>query len=93
MVFARFDRGESLASVAEAVGESPGVVLTYLLDYIRERRLTSPEPWVDEATFRRIGEIAKETGIARPMAILKRLRGSADYDQVRISIACLQNAE
>ncbi len=93
MIFARFDRGESMASVADAVGKPPGVVLTYLVDYIREKKLTSPEPWVDDATFRRIGEIARETGIARPMAILKRLDGAADYDQVEISIACLQNAE
>jgi len=93
MVFARFDRGESLASVAEGVGKSPGVVLTYLVDYIREKKLSSPEPWVDEPTFRRIAEIARETGIARPMAILKRLRGGVDYDQVQIAIACLKNAE
>jgi len=64
--------------VADAVGKPPGVVLTYLLDYIREKKLASPEPWVDDATFRRIAEIARETGIARPMAILKRLRGGAD---------------
>jgi len=93
MTFARFDRGESVASVADAVGKSPGVVLTYLVDYIREKKLTSPEPWVDDVTFRRIGEIARETGIAHPMAILKRLDGAADHDQVQISIACLQNAE
>lgn len=93
MVYERFDRGQSLDTVADAIGKSPDAVLEYLLDYLREKRLTSPEPWVDAATFDRISEIARVTGTARPINILRQLNGLVTYDQVKIAVACIENAE
>jgi len=43
--------------------------------------------------FGRFAEIAKETGMVRPMRILKALNGGVDYGDVRIAIACLENVE
>jgi ATP-dependent DNA helicase RecQ len=91
MVCDRFDHGESLAAVADAIGKPLDAVLEYLLDYVREKKLTSPEPWVDAATFDRISEIARVTGTARPINILHQLNGLVTYDQVRIAVACIEN--
>jgi ATP-dependent DNA helicase RecQ len=91
MAYGRFDRGESLANVADVVGKPAERVLEYLLDYLREKRLTSPEPWVDVRSFERIGDAAKRIGIARPITILRELEGAATYEEVQISIACIKN--
>lgn len=91
LAFGRFGKGESIVAVSDAIEKKPEIALKYLLDYIKQKKLTSPEPWVDTATFARISEAAKEKGTARTMGILKELDGTADYDQVKISLACLEN--
>jgi len=93
VAYGRFDRGESVSDVAAVIEKRPGIVRKYLLDYINDKGLTSPEPWVDGALFQRVAEIARQTGIARPMKILKELNGDAAHDDVQIAIACLKNAE
>jgi ATP-dependent DNA helicase RecQ len=89
----RFERGEALADVAATLEMRPAIALKHLLDYIADRGLTSPEPWVDGALFERVAEVASETGIARPMRIVKALGGNVEYDDVQIAIACLKNTE
>ena len=93
MAYGRFDRGESLAQVADSVGKPPDRALEYLLDYVRERRLTSPEPWVEASLFARIADAATRLGLARPISVLRELEGAATYEQVQIAIACIKNGE
>ncbi len=91
LAFGRFDKGESIVAVSDAIDKKPEIALKYLLDYIANKKLTHPEPWVDDATFARIAEAARIKGTARVMAILKELGGEATYDDVKISVACLEN--
>jgi ATP-dependent DNA helicase RecQ len=93
MAYGRFDRGESLNAVADTIGKPLDAVLTYLLDYICEKKLTSPEPWVDVRSYERISDAAKRIGIARPISILRAVDGAISYDELRICIACLKNGE
>ncbi len=93
LAYGRFERGESVSAVAAAIERRTAVAVKYLLDFIRDRGLTSPEPWVDRATFDRVAKIAEEAGTARPMKIVRGLNGDADYDAVQIAIACLENID
>ncbi|MFC2095433.1 RQC domain-containing protein, partial [Candidatus Bipolaricaulota bacterium] len=93
LAFGRYDKGESIVAVSDAIEKKPEIALKYLLDYIAQKKLTNPEPWVDSATFAQIAEAARQVGTARTMAILKELDGQADYDQIKISLACLENVE
>jgi len=93
IAYGRFDRGESLANVADAVGKSPDRVLEYLLDYLREKKLRLPEPWVQASLFARVAASATRLGLARPISILRELEGAATYEEVQISIACIKNGE
>ena len=93
LAFERFERGESIADVAAALEAATSVALKYLLDYVADRGLTSPEPWVDGARFERVAAAAAEAGIARPMRILKTLGDDIEYDEIQIAIACLKNAD
>jgi len=89
MAYGRFERGESLANVADAIGKPVDCTLDYLLDYLREKKATSPEPWVEASLFQRIAEAAARVGIARPISILRELGEDATYDDVQIAIACI----
>ncbi len=91
IAYERYGRGASVSEVAATLEKRKAIALGYLLDYIRDRDLTSPEPWVEQTLFRRIAEAAKRTGVARPLKIVKELEGDADVDDVRIAIACLEN--
>jgi len=93
IAYERFDRGESVSVVAASIEVSPAAALKYLLDYIDDKGLTSPEPWVDGRLFERVAGAAEEAGLARPMKIVKALGGDVEYDEVRIAIACLENAD
>jgi ATP-dependent DNA helicase RecQ len=93
LAYERFGRGDSIAAVSDAIDKRPDVALKYLLDYIADKRLTEPTPWVDAVTFARVAEIAQTVGTSRPMRILKELNGSATYDDIKISLACLENAD
>jgi len=91
LAFGRFDRGASVAAVADALDASRSVAVRYLADYLRERGAVSPEPWADRRTFSRVEEVAARIGIARPEAILRELGDTVDRDALAACIACLEN--
>lgn len=97
LIFARFERGESIASVAADIGKPYDTVLGHLLEYIKANNITSPEPWVDTRTFDQVAKTAHEVGVARPMKILRMLRDKSDaaigFDKIQICTACLQNQD
>lgn len=93
LAYGRFDKGESIVAVSDAIEKKPEIALKHLFDYIAHKKLTSPEPWVDTATFEAIVRVARQTGTARTMAILKELDGQADYDQIQIALACIENLD
>ena len=93
LAFGRYERGESVASVADAIEKTRKVAVEYLLDYIRENRLRSPEPWVDAQTFDRVSAVAHRVGTARLRTIGRELGGDADSDQIRICVACFAQQE
>ena len=88
LAFGHYERGESIASVADAIEKTKKVAVGYLLDYIRNNGLRSPEPWVDAQTFERFSTVARRVGTARLRTIVKELGGDADPDQVRVCAAC-----
>ena len=93
LAFGRYERGESVSAVAEAIEKTETVALKYLLDYIRENRLTAPEPWVGTPTLERVAAVSRQTGTASSKAIRKALDDEATDDDVQICLACLANLE
>jgi ATP-dependent DNA helicase RecQ len=92
LAFERFERGESLASVAEGIGKTEAVALKHLCDFISTEGRTSPEPWVADSTLKRISAAVRTAGIASPRAIRRALGGDAPGErEIRICLACLAN--
>lgn len=93
LAFTRFEQGESVTAVAEAIEKTETIALKYLLDYLREHGLTSPEPWVSTLTFEQVADLSRQTGTASHKAIRKTLGGQATDEDVQICLACLANLE
>ncbi len=86
-----FDRGMSLDEVASIVKRAKSTVVRYLEEYLRKYDKESPEPWVNAELHAKILESAQRVGGYRLRPLFDDLDGAADYDQIRISLACLKD--
>jgi len=87
--FELFSQGCSVNEVADKLDRATSTVFGYLEEYIRQEKLTSPAPWVDEKTFLLILEAADKVGMDRLKPIFDSLNGAISYDLIRISRACV----
>ena len=93
LAFELFKQKHSIPEVASAIKRAESTTMQYLVEYIQREKLYLPLPWVDDQTFKEITEVAKQTGIERLRPIFDFLQGRIDYNQIRISVACLRNNE
>jgi ATP-dependent DNA helicase RecQ len=88
-----FREGRSIDDVAAQTGRAHSTVAGYLVEFLMREGQLSPEPWVDDAGFAAISAAAKVAGLERLKPVFDQLNGAFSYDQIRISIACLRNAD
>ena len=86
-----FRQGRSIEEVAAQTGRAHSTVTGYLVEFLAAEGKLSPEPWLDDASFTAISAAAKVVGLERLKPIFDQLNGAYSYDQIRISVACLQN--
>jgi ATP-dependent DNA helicase RecQ len=91
--FKLFKQKQSIKDVSTAIGRAESTISEYLVEYIEKEKTTSPLPWVDEPTFKRIMDAAKQAGVQRLKPIFDALQGRIDYQQIRIALACFRNRE
>jgi len=91
VAFDLFEQRISIKEVAESVDRAESTTAQYLVEYIGREKITDPYPWVDEQTFGRIVEAVQQVGDGRMKSIFDLLNGEIDYNQIRISFACLNN--
>jgi len=88
---ALFQAGLSIPEVCESLGRAASTVTQYLADFLENENRTSPEPWVDTATFARICQVTADQPIDRLKPAFDALQGEVSYDQLRIAFACVRN--
>lgn len=91
--FPYFEKGDSVAMVAETLGRAESTVNGYLTRYLVHHRVTDFSPWVPADVATRIEAAAAEVGTAKLKPIFEKLNGEVGYDQIRIVAECLQNRE
>jgi len=89
--FKLFEQELSIKEVSKSINRAESTTGQYLAEYIKQRQITSPSPWVDERTFSLITNAARQIGDGKTKPIFDFLNGEADYTQIRISLACLGN--
>jgi len=89
--FQLFEMGQSVAEAAEQLGRAESTMYQYLEEYVRDRELTDPHPWVDSELFSRIRDAVKTVGPGALKPIFLHLNEEVPYNQIRIVVACLRN--
>lgn len=89
--FALFAQGRTIAEAAQKLDRALSTTYQYLAEYFQRERLQSPQPWVDDETFRRVVEATEQVGFEMLKPIFEHLEGSVTYDQIRLSVTCLRN--
>ncbi|HMP80692.1 MAG TPA: RQC domain-containing protein, partial [Pirellulaceae bacterium] len=91
MAFPMFDQGLSIEEVMERLGRAHSTVSDYLMQYIRFRKITDPNRWVEAALAQkiRIAIMYNDSGRLKPL--FEAFHGQVDYETLRIVEACESN--
>lgn len=87
-----FRTGASIDAVCAATNRAPSTVNQYLVQFLTAEGHTSPEPWLDAATFERVRQSAEKLTWERLKPIFEDLNGEVPYEQLHLACACLKNA-
>ena len=91
LAFDMFEQKLSIEEVAKSVNRAESTTVQYLVEYIKREKISNPYPWVDEQTFGCIISAVKQVGRDEMKPVFDFLNGEINYNQIRISIACLCN--
>jgi len=91
LAFDLFEQKLSIEEVAKSVGRAESTTTQYLVEYIKREKINNPYPWVDEQTLSHIIDAVEQVGRGHMKPIFDFLNGKIDYNQIRISLACLRN--
>ncbi len=89
--FELFAQGRSIRDVAAAVNRAESTTVQYLVEFIRAESIPEPSVWVDEKTAGKIQQAVRKVGSKQLKLIFDHLNGQADYNQIKITLACLRN--
>ena len=88
-----FEQQRTVEEVAAALGRAQSTISDYLAEYVAEKKLADPAPWVDAATFTRVAEAAEKVGTERLRPIYDHLEESVNFYQIRICLSCLRQGK
>jgi ATP-dependent DNA helicase RecQ len=88
-----FRRGASVDDVVVALRRARSTVVGYLTTYIRKNGTEDSAPWVEAATASRILRAAEIVGTEQLRPIFEYLGEKISYEEIRIVLACLRNAQ
>jgi ATP-dependent DNA helicase RecQ len=91
--FERFRAGATVEDVAAQMALSRGTVFGYLEEHVRAERPRTLRPWVDDDTYYRVVEAARQVGTDRLKPIFLLLGEKVPYDAIRLVLAHLQGRE
>lgn len=83
----RFNRGESVQAVAEAIGRAESTVWQYLEAYVRQHGPKRVDAWVDAETYDAVRTALRPEDGRRLRPIFDRLDGRVPYEQIRVVVA------
>ncbi|MFK7766807.1 MAG: DNA helicase RecQ [Mariniblastus sp.] len=89
--FKHFDNGLSVEDAAKALGRAASTTRGYLTDYIRHKKITDPNAWVDADAVAKITEVIKQVGEGPLKPYYVALEEKFSYDDIRIVAECLKN--
>ena len=93
LAFQLFSQGASVAEVARQSNRAQSTCFQYLEEFIRLNGITELSPWLEEATYQRVCDAARECGRDKLRPIHEKLRGEVDFNLIRLAVARLNLEE
>ncbi|QDT35481.1 DNA helicase RecQ [Thalassoglobus polymorphus] len=91
--FPFFEQGLSIEEVAEKIGRARSTTEGYLTDYLRERKVTDPRPWVEGNLVSQIESAIEEIRPSRLKLLYLHFEEKIDYTTLKIVSECYRNRE
>ncbi len=86
-----FGEGMSIDDVCEQVGRARSTVAEYLVEYVMNEGVCDPSHWIPPVLFTDIRNAVEKHGLEKLKPIHEELGGKANYETIRIAIACIRN--
>jgi ATP-dependent DNA helicase RecQ len=84
-------QGRSIDEVYPAVQRARSTVVQYLVELIAREGIVDPTPWVPPTVQDRVRVAAEHLGLERIKLLFDHLGGTVNYEEIRITAACLRN--
>src|SRR5262249_15115650 len=92
-MYALFRKGVTVEEAMVQASLARSTVMEYLAGYIRVEKPASIRKWVDETTYHRMAEAARQVGTERLKPIFIALGEKVDYHLIRLVVSHLQSRE
>jgi ATP-dependent DNA helicase RecQ len=89
-----FEQGMSVAEVASKIGRAVSTTYGYLQNYIQERSITDPRPWIETDNIEAVETALQhdpESSALRP--VYEALQEQVSYNDIRVIASCLRNRQ
>ncbi|HBH52697.1 MAG TPA: DNA helicase RecQ [Planctomycetaceae bacterium] len=91
--FQLFSRGTSVAEVARQTNRALSTCWQYLGEFVALHGITELSPWLDDETYRRVRDAARECGRDKLKPIFEKLQEQVDFPLIRLSLLRLNFEE
>ncbi len=91
--FELFDQGLSVTEVAQQMQRAESTTHGYLQAYIRHKKITDPGRWVESETIVNVTAAIEQVGVGPLKPIFVALDEKVSYNDIRVVMECLKNAE
>ncbi len=91
--FEMFRQERTVDDVKHLTKRARSTIFGYLAEFVSLEKPPSIKPWVDDATYRKVRDVAATVEQRSLSPIFQRLDGRVPYDTIRLVIAHLESME
>jgi ATP-dependent DNA helicase RecQ len=92
--FTYFEQGMSVPDVAAKIGRALSTTHGYLQNYIQERSITDPRPWIETNDITAVEQALQQDPTSKALRpVYEALQEKVTYNDIRIIAACLRNRQ
>lgn len=89
IAFKLFEQRISIPETAKKIQRAESTTTEYLVEFIKQKKIQNPHPWVDSRTYSLVSNAAKKLNCEKLKPVYDALEGQIDYAQIKIALACL----
>lgn len=89
--FELFAKLRPIREIAATINRAESTTVQYLVEFIQQEGISDPSIWVDGQAAKKIQLAIRKVGSKQLKLIFDHLNGQVDYNQIKITLACLRN--